>query len=66
MSYGTPPPAYSSVPAGPSTAREPYVSRDFDEDLPDDFTHKVYVTVSEYDANVRLGEVFSLLHMSYY
>jgi len=59
MSYGTPgysglPPAYTPVStAGPSTAREP---RDSDEDIPDDFTHKVYVTVIEYDVDVRLGK----------
>lgn len=67
MSYGTPgysglPPAYTPVStAGPSTAREP---RDSDEDIPDDFTHKVYVTVIEYDVDVRLAfmrKVYSIL-----
>jgi len=66
MSYGTPnfsgqPPAYSPVPtAGPSTYNEP---RDFDQ-IPDDFTHKVYVPVSEYDVDVRLAfmrKVYSIL-----
>ncbi|CAG8450704.1 11238_t:CDS:2 [Funneliformis caledonium] len=64
MSYGTPnysapPPAYSPVPtAGTSTAR------DFDEDLPEDFTHKVYVPVIEQDIGVRLAfmrKVYSIL-----
>jgi len=66
MSYGTPgysgpPPAYSPVPAGPSTAREP---RDVDDEIPDDFMHKVYVTVSECDVTVRLAfmrKVYSIL-----
>ncbi|CAB4374558.1 N-methyl-D-aspartate receptor glutamate-binding subunit [Rhizophagus irregularis] len=66
MSYGTPsfsgpPPAYSPVStAGPSTHNEP---RDFDQ-IPDDFTHKVYVPVSEYDVDVRLAfmrKVYSIL-----
>jgi FtsH-binding integral membrane protein len=66
MSYGTPsfsgpPPAYSPVStAGPSTHNEP---RDFDQ-IPDDFTHKVYVPVSEYDVEVRLAfmrKVYSIL-----
>ncbi|GES76987.1 N-methyl-D-aspartate receptor glutamate-binding subunit [Rhizophagus clarus] len=64
MSYGTSnfsgaPPAYASVStAGPSN--EP---RDFDP-IPDDFTHKVYSTVSEYDIDVRLAfmrKVYSIL-----
>jgi hypothetical protein len=65
MSYGTPgfsgpPPAYSSVStAGPSN--EP---RDFDE-IPDDFTHKVYVPVSEYDVEVRLGKFYTLFMLLY-
>lgn len=63
MSYGTPgysgpppaySPAYSPVPAGPSTAHGP---RDVDDEIPDDFMHKVYVTVSECDINVRLGKL---------
>ncbi|CAI2172479.1 2500_t:CDS:2 [Funneliformis geosporum] len=64
MSYGTgysaPPPAYSPVPtAGPSST-----ARDFDEDLPEDFTHKVYVPVIEQDIGVRLAfmrKVYSIL-----
>jgi FtsH-binding integral membrane protein len=63
MSYGTPshsgpPPAYSPIPAGPSTAR------DVGDEIPDDFTHKVYVPVSESDIIVRLAfmrKVYSIL-----
>lgn len=67
MSYGTPsfsgpPPAYSPVStAGPSTHNEP---RDFDQ-IPDDFTHKVYVPVSEYDVDVRLGKLYTLYMLLY-
>ncbi|CAB4425580.1 unnamed protein product [Rhizophagus irregularis] len=66
MSYGTPsfsgpPPAYSPVStAGPSTHNEP---RDFDQ-IPDDFTHKVHVSVSECDDGVQkafIRKVYSIL-----
>ncbi|RIA88703.1 inhibitor of apoptosis-promoting Bax1-domain-containing protein [Glomus cerebriforme] len=68
MSYGTPgysglPPAYSPVPTAPTAGPSTGEPRDFDE-IPDDFTHKVYVTVSEYDVEVRLAfmrKVYSIL-----
>jgi hypothetical protein len=65
MSYGTPshsgpPPAYSPIPAGPSTAR------DVGDEIPDDFTHKVYVPVSESDIIVRLGKLLCDVILLYF